>query len=409
MTAKQRKFRRVFLHRRPDGERFPLLLEADGCPAHYPTRLLLNHRGKNAAWGTLEIVANDLLFLGQLQIFANIADLELRMEDGRYLTSEEVQAIVDLSGISLVRLRQLNEPKVTPARFSQAFSQEHSVGNTIKHRRITNIARYLDMIATVGEAQVLDNTVRRERAARRKEMLGDLLVRRPNFRRSRVRGVVDHQELARVVEFIMTGDPAAIWSKAAIRSRNWAIVTVLALVGLREGELRQLKLSDVNTNNGKLIVARRSDDPEDPRLREPNAKTSDRIYPILEIVSDRIEDYVYGHQGDAAERTGSNFLFLSHGPTSLGNPISKDVVYDAVKDLCRYLDVPGLHPHSLRTAWVQNLVDWALERKIPSGELDRFANYLGGWSYLSNMASQYRGDHLTKMAYEAGLKVDESR
>jgi len=146
----------------------------------------------------MEVVVNDLLFLGQLQIFADIPDLEHRMKDGLYLTSDEVQSIADLCGVSLARLRQLNEPKVTPARFVQAFAQKHSVGNTVKHRRITNIARFLDMIATVGEALISDIAVRRDRAAPRKEMLDDLLVRRPSFRRSRVRGVVDHQELARV-------------------------------------------------------------------------------------------------------------------------------------------------------------------------------------------------------------------
>ncbi|SCM68313.1 hypothetical protein KARMA_2530 [Donghicola eburneus] len=408
-SAQHRKFRRVYLHRRPDGERFPLVLEADGTPAHYPTRLLLNLRGTNAAWGTMEVAANDLLFLEQVQIFIGLQDLEQRIEDGQYLATDEIQSISELSGVSLDRLRQLNEPKVKPARLGQAFSKEHTVTNLVKHRRMTNIARYIDMIAKVGESLVSNPIARQARVALREEMLDDLRVRRPSFRRSRVRNATEHTELARVVEFVVKGNPEEIWFKGDIRARNWAIVTLLALAGLREGELRQLKLQDVDTNRGRLTVARRSDDQEDPRLREPNAKTSDRVYPITEIISDRIEEYLYGHQGDAAELTGSNFLFLSHGPTSLGRPISKEVVYGAVKDLGKHLDIPELHPHSLRAAWIQNLVDWAHEHNVPAGELDRFANYLGGWSYLSNMASQYRGDHLTKMAYQAGLKVEESR
>lgn len=114
MEAHQRKFRRVSIHRRPDGERLPLLLEADGCPAHYPTRLLLNLRGRNAAWGTMEVVANDLLLLGHIQTFADLPDVGRRMEEGRYLNSAEVQSIAGLCGVSLNRLRQLNESKVTP-------------------------------------------------------------------------------------------------------------------------------------------------------------------------------------------------------------------------------------------------------------------------------------------------------
>ncbi|WP_167620083.1 site-specific integrase [Paracoccus ravus] len=298
----------------------PILLEAGGCPAYYPTCLLLDLRTKNAAWRTMEVLANDLLHLEHILIFAGITGIERRMEDGRYLDSSEVHIIADLCGVSLARLRKLSELKVAPASLDQAFAQEHAVTNIVKHRRITNIARYLDLIARVGEAHVLAPGIRREPVMQREAMLDNLRQLRPRFRHSRGRRTVEYQDLARVIEFIMIGDPEAIWSKAEIRSRNWAIVTTLALLGLRQGELRQLKTSDVNTNVGRLTVARRSDDQEDPRLREPNAKISDRIVPLLDVVSERIEDYLYNHQSHAAEFSGSTFLFLSHGPTSRGQP-----------------------------------------------------------------------------------------
>lgn len=142
----------------------------------------------------------------------------------------------------------------------------------------------------------------------------------------------------------MTGNPRQIWRRDPIRVRNWAIVTVLALAGLRDGELRQLTLDDVDANRSRMLVARRHDDPDDPRLREPNAKTADRLIPVLDIIAERIEDYIYGPQGDAAEATGSNFSFLSHGSASFGRPISRRIVYDAVRDLARHTGVSDLHP-----------------------------------------------------------------
>ena len=81
----------------------------------------------------------------------------------------------------------------------------------------------------------------------------------------------------------------------------------------------------------------------------------------------------------------------------------------AVRQLGQHLEIPNLRPHALRNAWIQHLTDWAIENGIESAELDRFANYLGGWSYFSKSASHYRGDHLTRKAYEAGLILEESR
>lgn len=80
-----------------------------------------------------------------------------------------------------------------------------------------------------------------------------------------------------------------------------------------------------------------------------------------------------------------------------------------VKTLGEHLGISGLTPHHLRHGWIQNLADWAIETGIGAAEFERFANNLGGWSYLSTMAIEYRGDHLTQAAFKAGLKVQEDR
>lgn len=131
--------------------------------------------------------------------------------------------------------------------------------------------------------------------------------------------------------------------------------------------------------------------------------------PIPHRVAKLLEEYVLGPGSDAAALLGSNFVFLTQGPRSSGVPIGPKVVERAVRDLGIHLGFPDLHPHALRKAWIQNLTRWAIENDIPDGQLDRTANYLGGWSYLSKAASEYRGDQLTRLAYEAGLKVEEER
>jgi integrase len=208
---------------------------------------------------------------------------------------------------------------------------------------------------------------------------------------------------------VATGDPLEIWKKEAVARRNWALVKTLVTTGVRQGEARQLKVPDLDLSKCEMRVERRHDDPEDPRLREPNAKTYDRIIPYGTDLADTLEDYILGPGSDAAGKKGSPFVFLSHDNRTYGSPISGSTARRVVKRLGEHLGIAGLTPHHLRHGWIQNLADWAVETGIDAAEFERFANNLGGWSYLSKMATEYRGDHLTQAAFQAGLKIQGER
>lgn len=407
-TAPDRHFHHVRTHVRPNGERFPTVFDDAYVPAHYPTCLMLNLRAKNAAAKTLTSVANDLIHLGQLLCFAGLEDLNARLEQGHYLDDFEIEAIADLMGFETKLLRKLNDPKVMPMRRDRLLNTAPAVINATRSRRITSAALYMDLVARTGEAQASPDE-RRKRSPRRREMVAYLKALRPKGRSSRVRSAVRADYLAQVLSFVATGDPQDVWPNPRIRDRNWAIVSLLVFGGLRQGELRQLRADDINTNSCSVAVHRRPDDPDDPRTDEPNAKTADRIIPISHELADRLDAYLLGSGQEAATITGSAFAFLSAGNNSRGRPISREVVDEVVRQLGDYLHIDGLHPHALRSAWIQNLTDWAIAEGLEPAELDRFANYLGGWSYFSKSASHYRGDHLTQRAYEAGLLAETAR
>lgn len=369
---------------------------------------MLNMRAKNAASATLKAAASDLLHLGHVLIFEGLSDLNKRLEDGRYLDDSEVEIICESMGLQTSLLRQLNDPKVTSMKRVTILQNAPAVANDTKHRRITTCAQYIDLVARIGEAQA-NPQQRRERAVGRLNMVKFFKSLRPKGRSSRVRNAVRADDLATVVSFIATGDPSVVWKTPHLRERNWAIVTLLTLGGLRQSELRQLRADDIDTNQCTVAVHRRPDDPDDPRVDEPNAKTADRIIPISHEVADRLDAYLLGCGQDGALMSGSPFAFLSAGNNSFGCPISSWVVEAVVRQLGEHLGVQRLHPHALRSAWVQHLADWASSEGIEPAELDRFANYLGGWSYFSKSASHYRGDHLTQKAFEAGLIVEEAR
>lgn len=355
---------------------------------------MLNLRARNAAANTLKDVATDLVHFGQVLDFLGIDDLNAQIEDGRYLEDFEIEAVVDLMGFETKLLRRLNDPKVVPVRRDHLLTAAPSVTNNRKSRRITSAARYIDLVARIGEAQCTP-AERGKRASQRKELVAYFKALRPKGRSSRVRNAVRADDLARVLAFVATGDPADIWTNPDIRDRNWAIISLLVFGGLRQCELRQLRAEDIDTNRCTVAVHRRPDDPGDPRINEPNAKTADRIIPISHELADRLDAYLLGAGQEAALATGSAFAFLSAGNNSRGRPITGEVVGEAVRRLGSHLKIKGLHPHALRSAWIQDLTNWAIKEGLDPAELDRFANYMGGWSYFSKSASHYRGDHLT--------------
>lgn len=357
----------------------------------------------------MRAVADDLIHLGQVLAFEEIYDFHERLLNGRLLNDFEIEAITARMGLETALLRRLNDPKVRRHGGKERLPDTAAaVTNARKARRITSTARYVDLVTRIGEAQV-SSAERRERAQFRKEMVEHIRALRPRGRSSRVRGAVRESELAKVATFIVSGDAEEIWTDPSIQERNWAIVSLLVLAGLRSSELRQIRTDEVDTNECTLIVSRRPDDPQDPRTNEPNAKTADRIIPLSHDLAERLDRYLLGSGQQAALISGSPFVFLSSGNSSYGEPISQSVINNAVRQLGVHLGVPHLHPHALRSAWLQNLAAWANAKGIGPSELDRFANYLGGWSYLSKISSHYRGDHLTRKAFEAGLIVEEER
>ena len=173
----------------------------------------------------------------------------------------------------------------------------------------------------------------------------------------------------------------------AIAQRNRALVCLLVASGIRQGEARQLKPENIDLAACQIRVVRRHDDPEDPRPREPNAKTLDRIVPFGPTVARALENYMFGPGSDAAEKRGSPFIFLSHDNHTHGTPISDRTVGRVVNEPGKHLGIERLTPHHLRHGWIQSLADWAIAARISAEDFARFANFLGGWSYLSTMAA----------------------
>ena len=78
-----------------------------------------------------------------------------------------------------------------------------------------------------------------------------------------------------------------------VKFRNYLIVQVLYETGFRCAELLALRISDIRTDtaNPTLSVVRQHDSKDDPRLKEPTAKTLGRAVSIKR--AKRLVEYLY--------------------------------------------------------------------------------------------------------------------
>ncbi len=400
---------RVKRHIRPNGERFVTVVDDSGVPAYYPTALALSRRSRGPSAETLAAEATDLVHIGLWALRERI-DVNARLEAGAYFGPVAVETLAEACGLKSDSLRRVTSQAVSEIRRGVSFSKADLVTNQQKSRRLTTALRYFEFVGRMSEAWLpkrSDDLA--DRVAAREEMSGLIKEYRPKMKSSRIRGVIKAGELARVAAFVATGNPLLIWPGEALARRNWALVALLVASGIRQGEARQLKPEDIDLRACEVRIERRHDDPEDPRLIEPNVKTFDRIIPIGTAVARNLEEYILGPGSDAAETLGSAFIFLSHGNGTQGTPISARTVGRVVNELGEHLGIEGLTPHHLRHGWIQNLADWAVTTGISAEDFERFANNQGGWSYVSRMAAEYRGDQLTEAAFKAGLKIQEDR
>ena len=332
-SANQRYFCRVERFILDDGERFATVVDADGAPAYYPTCLALSSRARSVSVETLAAQAADLVLFGQWAMREGV-DINGRLEVGAYFGPAEIENLAEACSLRTSALRRLNSKTVSEVRRGVSISRADLVINSLKARRLTTAMRYFDLVGRIAEARLPKRgTELSRRIEDRAAMIALIKSYRPRIRSSRVRGIISAGELARVVVFVATGDPLAIWKKEAVARRNWALVRLLATTGLRQGEVRQLKATDVDTAVSELRVERRHDDPEDPRVREPNAKTYNRIIPFGNDMAEDLDVYILGPGSDAAEKRGSPFLFLSHDNRTHGSPISERTAGRVVREL----------------------------------------------------------------------------
>lgn len=197
--------------------------------------------------------------------------------------------------------------------------------------------------------------------------------------------------------------PANPWRTEHARVRNELIWSLLYHLGMRRGELLGIRIRHINLRKGTLIIARQADNPDDPRRRQPNAKTLARELAISEALQMRLSEYILKHRRGLGNAHRHDFLLVSES----GDPLSISAINKVFRVLrTKFPELPNsLTPHSLRHTWNDMFSLEAEEHNIDAEKEKKIRSYQMGWKPTSSTAAVYTKRFIRKKAQEVSLSL----
>ena len=397
-----------------DGERYPLLLDTHGVPCWYPT-LFVTTQLRNAAKApnTITSVLSAIrLLLAWSQVDG--VDLEARFAKREFLALYEIESLCRHLQAKVTRDRDSDVQIVSPVKsreIARARPQavKKRVGVTTQYIRMTYVADYLEWLGyrlVEREARHVDADCR----AAVQRMAKAIRARRPiksagSNRSSRI-GMSSEQRnvLLRVVDPNGEENPFT----QDVRSRNRLIVHLLDELGLRQGELLSIRISDINFTNDEIVIPRRHDDEADPRANQPVVKTMDRRLPLTPGLADEMSEYVMGPRRMIKPARRHEYLLVVHksGPF-FGEPLTArglmKIFFNLRKASPEWL--ANLTPHILRHTWNDRFSEMVDTNGMDKAKEEKMRSYLMGWKEGSGTSAIYTQRHIEKEARKAALHL----
>ena len=375
------------------GEEIPLLVSAEtGLPVVRANQFILVARRDRSQVATLK---GDLAALAVLLGWGRHYDLDLdeAIDRGSGLEQTAVVSLVDA-------LRVNYRKRKTPANVVSVNTP--LVCTEMWARRIA-LAR--DFIAW-NLAEVLlkcePGTLRYQHVRERREaFIHAMNGRIPKARSRPSRKGLQESLKARLIAVTAPGSPENPF-QAALRERNSLIIDTLKTLGLRRAELCKIRASNFRPGpKPTLLVERLPDDPDDPRLHQPQVKTLTRLMPLDHRLAARIQRYILDDRKKLPNAKRTPFLFLAR----TGNPISLSAINNIFEQIVLWHpEFDGLlTPHVMRHTANDELSE-TFERAGCSQSLaEEVRNFLNGWDPNSTQGAEYTATYTEAKAAEISL------
>ncbi len=380
------------------GERIPVLVERkSGLPSWYPNLYSIKIiRNKNKSSNTMDANLRALMGFHDFLAVEDI-DIESRLESGRVLSKYEVSMLVEYVRESRrIGIMKNNIIKIKGDKNKKKHSEDNDVSNETFNTRIGSIANYITWRCDLNIDRHIRNG-RNEVARMLTNECEKTVEHTKSFRvsiksystLSEREGLSDESKL-KIKNIVDPGSSENPWKSDSVKYRNYLINKLLDSLGIRRGELLNIKISDIDFSKKTLLVARRADAIEDPRVNQPKSKTRDRVLPLSNEMVALIHKYIILYRKNIHGARRHEYLIVSHttgGPLSLSQ-VNK--IFREIGNVCRII----VSPHVLRHTWNDDF-SRAIDNKNSKGkninpEVEKKSrSYLMGWSDTSETASIY--------------------
>ncbi|EFX3695090.1 site-specific integrase [Escherichia coli] len=381
------------------GERGCLILDKkSNLPTYYQNLFLTTDiRNRGATASTMEIVATNLLNFSNFLDGRGIDIIE-RVELKKYLSVAEIDDLVRYAKQRFDRQKIINI-KSTNYRFiaKRTFSYRiHVFSRYLKW--LCGLVHSSKGIHAKYEVDVFIESIRAHIPRNSSLNMNEISEKSLNEEEIKV--------LFRLLEIGGIENPF----HKEVQVRNRLIFTLLLNLGLRAGELLNLKIDDFDLRDNTLSVVRRHDSKEDGRSYQPLVKTGERVIPLSDELAREIFDYISNSREKMTKRKKHNFLFVAHCTgKNAGEPLSISAYEKVISTLKRASpELYNLSGHRLRHSW-----NYMYSKGIEGAELEYnrrkdLRNYLMGWSKESIMCDRYNYKYISQQEKDVVLKVYKS-
>ncbi|EKH46007.1 tyrosine-type recombinase/integrase [Escherichia coli] len=381
------------------GERGCLILDKkSNLPTYYQNLFLTTDiRNRGATASTMEIVATNLLIFSNFLDGRGIDIIE-RVELKKYLSVAEIDDLVRYAKQRFDRQKIINI-KSTNYRFiaKRTFSYRiHVFSRYLKW--LCGLVHSSKGIHAKYEVDVFIESIRAHIPRNSSLNMNEISEKSLNEEEIKV--------LFRLLEIGGIENPF----HKEVQVRNRLIFTLLLNLGLRAGELLNLKIDDFDLRDDTLSVVRRHDSKEDGRSYQPLVKTGERVIPLSDELAREIFDYISNSREKMTKRKKHNFLFVAHCTgKNAGEPLSISAYEKVISTLKRASpELYNLSGHRLRHSW-----NYMYSKGIEGAELEYnrrkdLRNYLMGWSKESIMCDRYNYKYISQQEKDVVLKVYKS-
>ncbi|MEQ4924266.1 tyrosine-type recombinase/integrase [Proteus hauseri] len=387
------------------GERYCMVVDrATGLPMYYPTLFLTTQiRNRGNAFSTKLAAANNLVLLLR---FLESRDINLEQ---RFLTKDffKPHELDDLRDFA-----QRKQGRMPSKAFSNPWLDDeltNIVDNGTQHSRLTTFANYLRWYAMhilkMSELDVVEQI---------NAMAEQIKMRRPS-KQGRNGDLQDKSlsdvQLDALFELIQPRSASNPFS-IDVQRRNRLMILLLFYLGIRGGELLNIRIQDIDFSTNRIHIVRRADERADSRTNEPNTKTRDRLLPLAESLVQELHGYITQDRRNVRNAKKNDYLFVTYkrGPT-VGNPISK-AGYHKIFSVVRAVS-PQLYAasgHSLRHTWNRKFSERmdAMDEQVSEERQEQVRSYLMGWRESSGTAATYNKRFIQQKGFEAALALQKA-